>query len=169
MKTLKGQILLIVVCMTLLSACVCGTVSIINSYSVTRADMYSILTEDSIAHAQKIDITLAQIETSVNTLATIAENTIDDIENFSSGNEAVDEYTSKLQDAALACANHTEGALTYYIRYNPELAYATSGIRASHIANSCLLSAIPSLSRAIFTAYPSYLIMNLLVPVPISV
>ena len=101
MKTLKGQILLIVVCMTLLSACVCGTVSIINSYSVTRADMYSILTEDSIAHAQKIDITLAQIETSVNTLATIAENTIDDIENFSSGNEAVDEYTSKLQDAAI--------------------------------------------------------------------
>lgn len=131
MKTLKGQILLIVVCMTLLSACVCGTVSIINSYSVTQADMYSILTEDSIAHAQKIDITLAQIETSVNTLATIAENTIDDIENFSSGNEAVDEYTSKLQDAALACALHTEGALTYYIRYNPELAYATSGIFAT--------------------------------------
>lgn len=34
----------------------------------------------------------------------------------------------KLKKVALACANNADGALTYYIRYNTELAYGTSGI-----------------------------------------
>lgn len=125
---LKGRILTIVICCVLLAATTCGIVGIVNSNMVTKKDMGDILQGTSREYAQEIDITLAEIETAVNSLASITEETIDNINYFKSSDEAVDEYTEKLKKVALACANNADGALTYYIRYNPELAYGTSGI-----------------------------------------
>ena len=116
------------ICCVLLAAITCGIVGIVNSNMVTKKDMGDILQGTSREYAQEIDITLAEIETAVNSLASITEETIDNINYFKSSDEAVDEYTEKLKKVALACANNADGALTYYITYNPELAYGTSGI-----------------------------------------
>lgn len=131
MKSLRMQILTLVIGSTLIASLICGTVGIANSRSVTQTDMETIVNKTSKTYAQDIDMILAQIETSVNALASITVNTIDDLDYFQDSATAVDFYTSKLEKVALEFAKNTEGAMTYYIRYNPELAYATSGIFAS--------------------------------------
>ena len=131
MKSLRMQILALVIGSTLIASLICGTVGIANSRSVTQTDMETIVTKTSKTYAQDIDMILTQIETSVNALASITVNTIDDLDYFQDSATAVDFYTAKLEKTALEFAKNTEGAMTYYIRYNPELAYATSGIFAS--------------------------------------
>lgn len=145
MKSLRMQILALVIGSTLIASLICGTVGIKNSHTVTQKDMETIVNKTSETYSQDIDIILAQIETSVNTLASITENTIDDFEYFQESATGVDLYTSKLENVALEFAKNTEGAMTYYIRYNPDFAYATSGIFASRDnANSDFVSVTPT-------------------------
>ena len=82
MKSLRMQILALVIGSTLIASLICGTVGIANSRSVTQTDMETIVTKTSKTYAQDIDMILTQIETSVNALASITENTIDDLDYF---------------------------------------------------------------------------------------
>lgn len=54
------------ICCVLLAATTCGIVGIVNSNMVTKKDMGDILQGTSREYAQEIDITLAEIETAVN-------------------------------------------------------------------------------------------------------
>lgn len=67
------------ICCVLLAATTCGIVGIVNSNMVTKKDMGDILQGTSREYAQEIDITLAEIETAVNSLASITEETIGDV------------------------------------------------------------------------------------------
>ncbi|MCM1382664.1 MAG: methyl-accepting chemotaxis protein, partial [Muribaculaceae bacterium] len=69
-----------------------------------------------------------RIEQSVDTLADFALASLDDIEAFKSSDEYVDSYTEEIAPVLLTAAQHTDGAITAYIRYNPDFAYPTSGM-----------------------------------------
>lgn len=128
MKSFKSQIITFMVLIVSLTGIICGLVGGVNSYSISQEDMKELIVNKCKTYAQNIDISMSQIETSVNTLASITEETIDDLEYFKKQPSAVDTCTHKLKKIALESAINTEGALNYYIRYNPEFAYATSGL-----------------------------------------
>lgn len=131
MKSLKAKVLLIVVGSVLISTLICGAVCMYNSLTVTNGDAKEKLVDVAKENGLKLDNTLAQIETSVNTLANMTIRTIDDVERFRQDAAYVEECTDKLKDIALESAKNTQGALTYYIRYNPDFTEATSGLFAS--------------------------------------
>lgn len=71
---------------------------------------------------------LSRVAQSVDTLAQIAEQSLTDVGRFQTDAGYVQSYTEALEPVALGFAENTEGALTYYVRYNPEFTDPVSGI-----------------------------------------
>ena len=130
-KSLRFRILLLLVGTTAIAALICGIIGYYNSRAVADSDAKEKLTTVSEGYGKDIDNLLSQVEVAVNTLADVTKNQIQDVDKFKSSSSYVDSCTEALETTALQCANNTKGAMTYYIRYNPEFTEATSGIFAS--------------------------------------
>lgn len=131
MKSLKFRVIRNVVGSVLVGVLICGAVSMYNALTVTNKDAKVKLMDVALETGQKLDNSLSQIETSVNTLANMTIRTIDDVDRFQKDAGYVEECTEKLKDIARESADNTQGAMTYYIRYNPDFTEATSGLFAS--------------------------------------
>lgn len=131
MKSLKAKISMLTVGSAIIASLICGVISFINSNRIAHEDSRERLVSICDSYGKDIDAALSQIELSVNTLADIMIKNIDDLDKFKSNKKYVNECTEKIRDIALQSANNTEGAMTYYVRYNPEFTEATSGIFAS--------------------------------------
>ena len=123
-KSLRFRILLLLVGTTAIAALICGIIGYYNSRAVADSDAKEKLTTVSEGYGKDIDNLLSQVEVAVNTLADVTKNQIQDVDKFKSS-------SSYVETTALQCAKNTKGAMTYYIRYNPEFTEATSGIFAS--------------------------------------
>ena len=75
---------------------------------------------------EEINSTIQKIEQSVDTLSEVAMSNFD-YDSFRQSKDYADTYTETVQQAVLDFANHTNGAVTVYLRYNPN---PTSGIFA---------------------------------------
>lgn len=129
MKSLKFRILFVTVGTTLLTTLICGAICLYNSQVVADRDAREKLVSTCSGYGKDVDSMLSQIEVAVDTLADVTTEQIQqDMEQFKSSDEYVDECTESLKKIALECASNTKGAMTYYIRYNPEYTNATSGI-----------------------------------------
>ncbi|MCH5251630.1 MAG: methyl-accepting chemotaxis protein [Lachnospiraceae bacterium] len=150
MKTLRIRILLVVVGCALLASSISGFISLYNSAKVADNDAYERLSNTCQNYGKDIDEILLRIEVSVNTLADMTVNTIQDLKQFQTSRSYVNQCTDKLKSIALGCANNTDGALTYYVRYNPDFTEATSGIFASRESND---SKFQQLTPTDFSSY----------------
>lgn len=131
MKSLKARISMLAIGSAIIASLICGMIGFINSNRIAQEDSKERLVNVCKSYGKDMDTELAQIEVSVNTLADVMLKTIDDFDKFKSDKKYVDECTEKMRDIALQSANNTEGALTYYVRYNPDFTEATSGLFAS--------------------------------------
>lgn len=131
MKSIKSKVTLLVVLCSVISVMLCGTLSSFKSMTVSNEDAEQIMSQTCKSSAQDLDLTLSKIEQSVDTLANITTASIEDFSRFKKDNAYVTEITKALEPIALQFANETEGALTYYIRYNPDFTEPTSGIFAT--------------------------------------
>lgn len=84
--------------------------------------------------ANEINLAISNIELSVNCLNSIAIDNLKDLSRFKSDNNYVNQYIESIKEPFLQIANNTEGAMTYYIRFNPDYTAPTSGIFASKSA-----------------------------------
>ena len=78
---------------------------------------------------EEINSTIQKIEQSVDTLSEVAMSNFD-YDSFRQSKDYADTYTETVQQAVLDFANHTNGAVTVYLRYNPNYSNPTSGIFA---------------------------------------
>lgn len=78
--------------------------------------------------AQKLDSMMTQVAQSVDTLNDLALSELKDFGQFKTSAEYVDEYTQKIAPMLKQTAVHTQGAMSVYIRYNPEFTEPTSGV-----------------------------------------
>lgn len=131
MKTLKTKIVSLVVVCAIISTLICGGLAVMGISSIVDEDAGEIMSMQCKNSSEEIDTTLVRVAQSVDTLAELAEQYLTDIDAFQTDAQYVEDYTETLEPIALEFANNTEGALTYYIRYNPEFTDPTSGIFAS--------------------------------------
>lgn len=128
MRSIKVKIMAAVVLCALLSAAICGTVSIINSSKTT----YNNSKQEMVLRCQNqssvLDTMMKKTEQSVEAVYSMAQRQLKDVEKFKSSNEYVDNYTKQLQGILLDVAKNTEGAMTAYIRYNPDFTEPDSGV-----------------------------------------
>lgn len=149
-KSLRSRILLLLVGTTAITALICGIIGYYNSRAVADDDAKEKLIMVSEGYGKDMDTLLAQVEVAVNTLADVTKEQIKDVDEFKSSSDYVNSCTEALETTALQCANNTKGAMTYYIRYNPEFTEATSGIFASKESES---AEFKSLTPTDFSSY----------------
>ena len=79
--------------------------------------------------AEEVNATIQKIAQSVDTLSEVAMSNFD-YAAFTQSKDYADAYTQQVQQTVIDFANHTEGAVTVYLRYNPQYSNSTSGVFA---------------------------------------
>lgn len=128
MKSIKTKIIAVVIFCSLISAGICGAISIANASKNYEADSKQEMLLTAQNQVLELNASMEQVEQSVDTLYDLALGRLDDVNKFKTSSEYVDSYTEGIKDMMLQTATHTKGALTAYIRYNPEFTEPTSGI-----------------------------------------
>ncbi|MCI6243850.1 MAG: methyl-accepting chemotaxis protein [Agathobacter sp.] len=131
MKSIRSKVVALVVFCSLISIMICGGISIAKSVKVSNRDAEKIMRAECKGSVQDLDLMMEKIEQSVDTLAQVTTSSIEDFSRFKTDAAYVTEVTDSLAPIAMEFADQTEGALTYYIRYNPEFTEPTSGIFAT--------------------------------------
>lgn len=131
MKSLKTKVISLVLGCMLLSSFVIGSFSILSSKKAVSEDSAQIMNLLCENKSKEISALLSRIEQSVNTLTLYASRQIVDTDKFKKDSSYVDQFTEHLTDIAINAAANTEGAMTVYIRYNPEYTSPTSGLFCS--------------------------------------
>lgn len=128
MRSLKTQIILTILVCTIMAIAITGGRSIISSYNTIKSDSMHNMELICESSSNEIDEILRNISQSVDTFKSVAVNYLDDLEKFQNDINYATKYTDKLDKIILKFAENTDGAMTAYIRYNPELINSVSGI-----------------------------------------
>lgn len=128
MKTIKGRILVTVVICALLASFICGGISIFNSSKTVYEDSKKEMQYACASQATVLNAQMERVEQSVNTAYNLALQEIDNLTAFKGSTAYVDIVTTTMNHLLYEIGRNTEGALTAYIRYNPEFTEPTSGV-----------------------------------------
>ena len=127
MKSIRMRITLGIIFCSLISAVIISVLSISNTKNMTNTDAERELVLTCETTSKDINASISRIEQSVDTLTDIALEQLD-FSKFQNNNSYVTQYTNDLMDDFFKFAEHTDGAVCAYIRYNPDFTEPTSGI-----------------------------------------
>ena len=127
--SLRTQLLGITLVNVVVIAAIIGIIAGISSSKLVREKSERSLHNKTIQVSDELNAEMSRVETSVAILADAVMDNLD-WDKFTSGDAGVDALTESVRQTAIDCAKNTEGAITYYVRYNPDFAYPTSGIFA---------------------------------------
>ncbi len=113
---------------TLFTAIIIGGLSISTTTDITNTEARKSMQLTSQLKSTQLNSIISRIEQSVDTLALTTVNNISDTKAFQQNSTYVKEYTDSMERTILDFANNTQGALSVYLRYNPEFTEPTSGL-----------------------------------------
>lgn len=116
----------IILC-SLISSVLISVISITYSSKTAISDAQTELAMSCENASSEINALVSRIEQSVNTISDIALENLD-FARFQTDSAYVESYTESLRDDFVTFAEHTDGAICAYIRYNPDFTDPTSGI-----------------------------------------
>ena len=132
MKSIRMKITAAVVFCSLISAVVISLLSITNSRNMSNAAAEKELILNCENTGSAVNALISRIEQSVDTLTDIALERLD-FSKFQNNDAYVTQYTNELMEDFVKFAEHTDGAICAYIRYNPDFTDPTSGIFLTRI------------------------------------
>lgn len=149
MKSIKMKLIVSILTCSLLTAVLIGVLAISDSMKTAGNDAVAKMQLTGMKKAGEINSVIQKIEQSVDTMSEVAMSGFD-YEKFVKSKEYADSYTDKVEKTVLNFANHTNGAVTVYLRYNPKYSNPTSGIFAQR---SSLDSDLECLTPTDFSMY----------------
>lgn len=129
MKSVRAKLIASILICSLFTSVLIGVLVISNSARTAGKDAMTKMQLTGQKKAEEINSTIQKIEQSVDTLSEVAMSNFD-YDSFRQSKDYADTYTETVQQAVLDFANHTNGAVTVYLRYNPNYSNPTSGIFA---------------------------------------
>ena len=127
MKSIRAKITAAIVICSLISATLISLMSISDSRDMSNTHAEKELTLSCQRTGEEINALISRVEQSVDTLSAIALQQMD-FPKFKSSDFYEVQYTNSLLDDFLTFSENTEGAISSYIRYNPDFTNPTSGI-----------------------------------------
>lgn len=127
MKTIRMKVITGIAICSILTAAIIGCVSVKNANDNARADAEEQLKLSGSLSAQELNATIFRVEQSVDTLSDMVLRELD-FEQFKNDKSYADAYTEAVIGEIENFALHTDGAITAYIRYNPDYSNPTSGV-----------------------------------------
>lgn len=128
MKKLKITYTITLVICTIIFITAIGLMSIETTFHILEESAFKELNLKSQNACLEFDANINSIEQCVNTLCSAAQYHLHDFERFKTDADYVAEYTEELRNLILYSAEHTQGALSVYMRFNPEFTSPTSGL-----------------------------------------
>lgn len=128
MRSIKARVLAAVIVCTLLTSLICGGVSIINSRKTVYQDSQKEMRYACANQAAELNAQMSRVEQSVNTAYNVVLQQLTDVQAFKTDKAYVDAFTVIMEQMLYEIGGNTEGALTAYIRYNPEFTEPDSGV-----------------------------------------
>ena len=129
MKSVRTKLIASILICSLFTSVLIGVIAISNSVRTAGKDAMTKMQLTGQKKAEEINSTIQKIEQSVDTLSEVAMSNFD-YDSFRQSKDYADTYTETVQQAVLDFANHTNGAVTAYLRYNPDYSNPTSGVFA---------------------------------------
>ena len=149
MKSIRMKITLAIVLCSLITASIISLLSISDTRGLTNAAAEKELVLACKNTGEEINALISRIEQSVDTLSDIAMKKLE-FSMFKNNNEYVTEYTNGIMEDFYTFSEHTDGAITAYIRYNPKFTEPTSGI---FLTRNDTQSAFDSVTPTDFSMY----------------
>lgn len=118
----------ILIC-SLFTSVLIGILAISNSARTAGSDAEIKMQLTEQKNVEQINSVIQKIQQSVDTLSEVAMSNFD-YGAFVQSKDYADTYTQTIQKSVLDFANHTDGAVTVYFRYNPKYSNSTSGVFA---------------------------------------
>ncbi|HAT88206.1 MAG TPA: methyl-accepting chemotaxis protein [Roseburia sp.] len=128
MKSIKTKIIVTVILCSLVSTFICGAISIVNSVSTSYEDSQQEMQLKCVSQSDELDTMMQNVSQSVEMVYSIAVAKLEHAASFKTSKDYVDTYTKQMLPILMQSAQNTKGALTAYIRYNPEFTEPTSGL-----------------------------------------
>lgn len=128
MNTIKAKFIIVVVICSVLVSAIIGAISLNNSNKVVHEDSDNIMQLSSYNKSNELNSMIQRIEQSVNTFESVAISNLTDVNAFMTDPEYVENYSKSLEKIALNLGKNTEGAISVYMRYNPDFTDPKSGI-----------------------------------------
>ena len=149
MKSIRMKITVAIVICSLITTSIISLLSISDTRELSNvaAEKELVLTCENTG--EEINALISRIEQSVDTLSDIAMRRLD-FPKFKNNSAYESNYTNELLEDFYTFAEHTDGAITAYIRYNPEFAEPTSGI---FLTRNDTQSAFDSVTPTDFSMY----------------
>ena len=129
MKLVRTKLIASILICSLFTSVLIGVIAISNSVRTAGKDAMTMMQLTGQKKTEEINSTIQKIEQSVDTLSEVAMSNFD-YDSFRQSKDYADTYTETVQQAVLDFANHTNGAVTVYLRYNPNYSNPTSGVFA---------------------------------------
>ncbi len=149
MKSIRMKITVAIVICSLITASVISLLSISDTRKLSNAAAENELVLTCENTGEEINALISRIEQSVDTLSDISMRKLE-FSKFKNNNTYVTDYTNGLLEDFYTFAEHTDGAITAYIRYNPEFTEPTSGI---FLTRNNTQSAFDSVTPTDFSMY----------------
>ena len=127
MKSIRAKVTVSIILCSLISSVLISVISITYSSKTAISDAQTELAMSCENASSEINALVSRIEQSVNTISDIALENLD-FARFQTDSAYVESYTESLRDDFVTFAEHTDGAICAYIRYNPDFTDPTSGI-----------------------------------------
>ena len=127
MKSIRAKVTVSIILCSLISSVLISVLSITYSSRTAISDAQTELAMSCENASSEINALVSRIEQSVNTISDIALENLD-FARFQTDSAYVESYTESLRDDFVTFAEHTDGAICAYIRYNPDFTDPTSGI-----------------------------------------
>ena len=128
MKSIKTKFIVTVILCSLVSTFICGAISIVNSVSTSYEDSQQEMQLKCVSQSDELDTMMQNVSQSVEMVYSIAVAKLEHAASFRTSRDYVDTYTKQMLPILMQSAQNTKGALTAYIRYNPEFTEPTSGL-----------------------------------------
>ncbi|MCR5687970.1 MAG: hypothetical protein K6G58_08120 [Lachnospiraceae bacterium] len=128
-KSLRTELLVITLVNVIVIAVIIGAIAAVSTNKLVHDKAEQSLRNKTMVTSDELDTEMSRVETSVSILADAVMDNLD-WNSFTSSPSGVDALTESVRQTAIDCAKNTAGAITYYVRYNPDFAYPTSGIFA---------------------------------------
>ncbi len=127
MVSIKTKLTALVSACVLLTATVLGGLSIIRLNSMTKKNSQDNLRLICVAEKEHLDIIMGNIQQSVSNMRDIIFNFVRDFDTLVNDELYRYDITKRIETVFYTIAYHTEGAVSFYLRYSPELVSTECG------------------------------------------
>lgn len=128
MKSIQMKTLMLILSVVVLTAFITSTSSVLILSRGVNHEAKEIMNLTCEKNAESLNTLFSWVEQSVDTLAIHVEDELESMERLQNDEEYREQYTKKIEEVALNHAECVEGALSVFLRFNPDYTTPTAGM-----------------------------------------